>query len=73
MIKNGLDSFWTRVQEEMFLQDIQVKHLAEHARIHESTIIKGIKRNSTPSADIAVRIAKFLNVSVEYLTFGARY
>ena len=32
-----------------------------------STIHKGFERNSIPSADTALRIAKSLNVSLEYL------
>ena len=44
--------------------------MAEEAGFDVSNIGKGIKTGSAPSADTAVRIAKILNVSVEYLVTG---
>lgn len=52
---------------ELDFQGISRKELAYRANIKEMTIHKAIERGSVPSADTAVKIAKALNVSIEYL------
>lgn len=46
------------------------KELAYKADFSLTSLSTGIKRNSIPSADVAYRIAKTLNVSIEYLLTG---
>lgn len=63
-------NFWENVNAELEFQGINRKTLAHEAGFDVSLIGKGIKTGSAPSADTAVRIAKILNVSVEYLVTG---
>ena len=46
------------------------KELGSKAGFPESYISKGISRKSCPQADLAVKIAAVLGVSVEYLVTG---
>ena len=46
------------------------KSLATEVGFNLGNIGKGIQLGSSPSADTAVKIAKVLNVSVEYLVTG---
>ena len=59
--------FWKNVDDELKFQGMERKVLASLANFDVSYIGKGIRRNSIPAADLAVRIAKVLNVSLEYL------
>ncbi len=43
------------------------KELAAYVEIDVANISFGIKRNSIPYADTALKVAKFLGVSLEYL------
>ena len=63
-------NFWENVDAELEFKGINRKTLAQEAGFDASLITKGIKTGSAPSADTAVRIAKILNVSVEYLVTG---
>ena len=60
-------SFWANVDIELKFQSISRKELSHMVGVKEITIHKAIERDSVPSADTAVRIAKALNVSLEYL------
>lgn len=62
--------FWQNVIEELEYQGKSRKYLASEANFDVSTIGTGLKRNGMPQADIALRIAKTLGVSVEYLVAG---
>ena len=62
--------FWKRVEEELDFQGKTKKELAVLTNIKEQTLHKAFERNSSPSADAALRIAKALNVSVEFLVTG---
>ena len=63
-------NFWENVDAELEFKGINRKTLADKAQFDVSNIGKGIKTGSATSADTAVRIAKILNVSVEYLVTG---
>lgn len=63
-------SFWKNVENELEYQNISRKDLAKRAGFAVSGISLGITNNSVPYADVAVRIADVLNVSVEYLVTG---
>lgn len=63
-------NFWERVDELLERKDINKKALAADAGFDASNITKGIKQGNIPNAETAVKIAKILNVSVEYLVTG---
>ena len=65
-----MSSFWLRVDEELEYLGKNRTYLAEKCDFSLSNFNLGIKRNSTPSADTAVKIASVLGVSVEYLVTG---
>ena len=60
-------SFWSNVDTELKFQGISRKELSYMVNVKEMTIHKGIERDSVPSADTALKIARALNVSLEYL------
>ena len=68
--KNKAMNFWELVDEELKYKNIDRKKLASIAGFNVSNISKGIRENNVPSADTAVRIARVLGVSVEYLVTG---
>lgn len=64
-------TFKNNLRDELNYQDITVKELASKTGIPKPTIDCYLSaRHTMPPADIAVRIAKALNVSVEYLVTG---
>lgn len=63
-------TFWERVDEELKYRGMERKELGTKAGFPESYISKGITRKSCPQADLAVKIADVLGVSVEYLVNG---
>ncbi|MBP5695828.1 MAG: helix-turn-helix transcriptional regulator [Treponema sp.] len=65
-------NFWETVDSELEYQNKERKDLAKAAGFDVSNIGKGIKNGGVPLADTAVRIAHFLNVSVEYLVSGGK-
>ena len=65
-----MSNFWERVDEELEYKGMNRKALATEVGFNLANIGKGIQLGSSPSADTAVKIAKVLNVSVEYLVTG---
>lgn len=63
-------NFWERVDELLDEQYKSGKELAIEAKFSASNISKGKKDGNIPAADTAVRIAKVLGVTVEYLVTG---
>lgn len=63
-------NFWERVNVLLEQKDINKKTLAAEAGFCQSNITKGIRDNNMPSAETAVKIAKILGVTVEYLVTG---
>ena len=63
-------SFWENVDSEREYKNITRKELAYRADFSLTSLSTGIKRGSIPAADVALRIAKVLGVSVEYLLTG---
>lgn len=60
--------FAENVRAELEYQDIQVKELAQKTGISKNTLDKYLSgRKSEPGVENAVKIAKVLGVSVEYL------
>ena len=63
--------FKERLREELDFQDMTVKELAARTGLIKGSIDNYLgKRQSIPPADVALKIAKALNVSVEYLITG---
>lgn len=65
-----MSDFWKRVDEELDFLGITRTYLANKCNFSLTNIGQGIKLGSVPAADTAVKIAKVLNVSVEYLVTG---
>jgi len=64
-------SFRENLKDELKYQDIRVKELAEKAGISKRVIDHYLAEKCTePQAETAVKIAKVLGVSVEYLVTG---
>lgn len=64
-------NFWGRVCYLLDLKNITKKELSISIGINPSNISKGIKDGNIPSADTAVKIAQYLNTTVEYLVTGS--
>lgn len=63
--------FRETLRSELDFQDIKVKELSWRTGISQRTLEGYLgARGSIPPADVAVKIAKALNVSVEYLVTG---
>ena len=61
-------SFRENLKDELTYQDLTVKELANKTGISKHTIDHYLTANgSQPQVELAVKIAKALNVSVEYL------
>lgn len=65
-----MSDFWKRVDEELDFLGLTRTYLANKCNFSLTNIGQGIKLGSIPSADTAIKIAKVLNVSVEYLVTG---
>ena len=64
-------SFRENLKKELFYNDIKTKELARKINVPYTTTLSYLdKREVLPNAEIAVRIAKVLNVTVEYLVTG---
>lgn len=60
-------NFWKKVDSELAYLGKTRKELAAAVGFDATNISFGIKRNSVPAADTALRVARFLGVSLEYL------
>lgn len=60
-------NFWEKVDSELKYLGKTRKELAAYVEIDVANISFGIKRNSIPYADTAIKVAHFLGVSLEYL------
>lgn len=66
-------SFKDNLRDEMEFQDMKQKELSEKTGISVNTIRNYINgHNALPSAEVAVKIAGALGVSVEYLVSGKK-
>lgn len=63
--------FKDNLKEELKYQDIRIKELSEKTQISIGTLNHYLAEKSTePTVENAVKIARALNVSVEYLVTG---
>lgn len=60
-------NFWENVDQEREFKNLTRKELAYKANFSLNSISTGIARNSIPAADVAVRIARVLETTVEKL------
>lgn len=60
-------TFWENVDSELKYQNKTRKQLSSELGFDPTTISKGISNGSIPQADMALKIANYLNVSLEYL------
>lgn len=65
-----MSGFWKRVDEELEYKGKNRTYLASKCQFSLASFNLGVKRDSTPSAETAVKIAAVLGVSVEYLVNG---
>lgn len=65
-----MKTFIDRVEEILERSGISKTELAEVLNIRRPTLSEWKKNGAFPSADIALKIAKYLNVSVEWLITG---
>ena len=65
--------FKENLKDEISYQGLLLKEVALAAGLNQKSLNNYLRENaSIPSADIAVRIAKVLGVSVEYLVTGKK-
>jgi len=60
-------NFWKKVDSELIYLGKTRKELANAIGFDAANISFGIKRNSIPAADTALKVARFLGVSLDYL------
>lgn len=60
-------NFWKNVDSELTYLGKTRKELASAVGFDATNISFGIKRNSVPAADTALKVARFLGVSLDYL------
>jgi len=60
-------NFWEKVDNELKFLGKTRKELATAVGFNAANISFGIKRNSIPYADTALKVARFLGVSLDYL------
>ena len=66
--------FRENLKDELTYQDITVKELSDRTGISKHTIDHYLTKNgSQPQAELAVKIAQALNVSVESLVLGKKF
>lgn len=70
--QDGENTLRERLIDELNYQNISYKAFAAKIGISMSTLNMYLYRNSMPSADIAVKMARALHTTVEYLVTGER-
>ena len=68
--KDMEELFFSRIEELLKEKKKTQKDMVVHIGVSAQSFTNWKARNSIPSADIAVKIAQFLNTSVEYLVTG---
>lgn len=70
-MKEKEQSFRDRLVDELTYRGISNKEFAEQVGISINTLNMYLYRNSIPAADVAVRMARILNTTTEYLVLGS--
>ena len=64
--------FWNNVKEELDYQGLLVKELSQKSELNFNYLCNAMSKKSMPSVEVAFKIAKALDVSIEYLYSGIR-
>lgn len=67
-----MNGFLQRVLEEMDFLQVSKAELSRAIEVPDPTVRSWFKKNTIPAADTALKIADFLNVSLEYLVTGEK-
>lgn len=67
-----MKDFLKRVLEELDFLNASKADLARFLNVRKSTVYSWFERDTIPAADTALKIADFLNVSLEYLVTGKK-
>lgn len=67
-----MKDFLKRVLEELDFLNASKADLARFLDVRKSTVYSWFERDTIPAADTALKIADFLNVSLEYLVTGEK-
>lgn len=67
-----MTDFLKRVLEELDFLNASKADLARFLNVRKSTVYSWFERDTIPAADTALKIADFLNVSLEYLVTGKK-
>lgn len=67
-----MNGFLQRVLEEMDFLQVSKAELSRAIEVPDPTVRSWFKKDSIPAADTALKIADFLNVSLEYLVTGKK-
>lgn len=67
-----MKDFLKRVLEELDFLSTSKADLARFLNVRKSTVYSWFERDTIPAADTALKIADFLNVSLEYLVTGKK-
>lgn len=67
-----MNDFLKRVLEELDFLNASKADLARFLNVRKSTVYSWFERDTIPAADTALKIADFLNVSLEYLVTGEK-
>jgi transcriptional regulator with XRE-family HTH domain len=62
--------FWSNVKQLLAAKKILQKDFAEDIGYNVATLKNQMTRNISPDVDTAVKIAQYLNTTVEYLATG---
>lgn len=67
-----MNGFLQRVLEEMDFLQVSKAELSRAIEVPDPTVRSWFTKDSIPAADTALKIADFLNVSLEYLVTGEK-
>ena len=65
-----MTKFAENLENELELQNKRKADIVKNCGIADSTVRSWWAKDAIPSADVALKVARFLNVSVEYLIDG---
>lgn len=65
-----MSGFSERLLQELNYLGFSQADLARYLNVRQSTIQTWIQKGSIPAADTALKVARFLNISLEYLITG---
>lgn len=67
-----MNDFLKRVLKELDFLNASKADIARFLNVRKSTVYSWFERDTIPAADTALKIADFLNVSLEYLVTGEK-